>query len=390
MEITNNLSEKALYDYKIVRNAIAGDEKAYGELFKRYKDSVYFMILKMVNNRTDAEDLMFEAFEKAFASLNYYSPQFAFSTWLFKIASNNTIDFIRKRKAQTVSLDVDDINPEDRGYINSIPADVRTPDEEAIRQQRADFMREKVALLKGRYRRLIELRYFDEFSYEEIADTLAIPLGTVKAQFVCAQRVVVSDSVVFSGVVFDTQDSQTLPNVTCRYGEGKATISDQMGCFVLKIGRKDTVRFTFVGYKPCTVVMPDTLLEDRYMMGVFLSPDTLQLSEALILRRWGEVQRQNLINARNNMTGILKQAYAPVDYMDADMNQRMMLNEYARSVEMKGHVDVGIGVGTQSVDAYKMLRMRRRVKNQKEWLNPNEIDLLKKIYYLKKKEKQDN
>ena len=131
---------------------------------------------------------------------------------------------------------------------------------------------------------------------------------------VCAQRVVVSDSVVFSGVVFDTQDSQ-------------------MGCFVLKIGRKDTVRFTFVGYKPCTVVMPDTLLEDRYMMGVFLSPDTLQLSEALILRRWGEVQRQNLINARNNMTGILKQAYAPVDYMDADMNQRMMLNEYARSVE---------------------------------------------------------
>lgn len=98
MEITNNLSEKALYDYKIVRNAIAGDEKAYGELFKRYKDSVYFMILKMVNNRTDAEDLMFEAFEKAFASLNYYSPQFAFSTWLFKIASNNTIDFIRKRK----------------------------------------------------------------------------------------------------------------------------------------------------------------------------------------------------------------------------------------------------------------------------------------------------
>ena len=192
MEITNNLSEKALYDYKIVRNAIAGDEKAYGELFKRYKDSVYFMILKMVNNRTDAEDLMFEAFEKAFTSLNYYSPQFAFSTWLFKIASNNTIDFIRKRKAQMVSLDVDDINPEDRGYINSIPADVRTPDEEAIRQQRAAFMREKVALPKGRYRRLIELRYFDEFSYEEIADTLAIPLGTVKAQLFRARELLLN------------------------------------------------------------------------------------------------------------------------------------------------------------------------------------------------------
>ena len=85
MELTNNLSEKALYDYKVVKRAITGDEQAYAELFKRYKDSVYFMILKMVNNRTDAEDLMFEAFEKAFTSLNYYSPQFAFSTWLFKL-----------------------------------------------------------------------------------------------------------------------------------------------------------------------------------------------------------------------------------------------------------------------------------------------------------------
>lgn len=207
-------------------------------------------------------------------------------------------------------------------------------------------------------------------------------------QLLVAQRVVVSDSVVFSGVVFDSEDSQILPNVTCRYGEGKATISDPMGGFVLKIGRRDTVRFTFVGYKPCTVVMSDTLLEDRYMMGVFLSPDTIQLSEVLILRHWGEVQKQNLINARNNMTGILKQAYAPVDYMDAGMNQRMILNEYARSVEMKGHVNIGVGVGTQSVDAYKMFRIKRRVKNQKEWLNPNEIDLLKKLYYLEKKEKQ--
>lgn len=188
MEVASNLSEKGLCDYKIVCRAIKGEEKAYSELFKKYKDAVYYMILKMVNNRTDAEDLMFEAFEKAFQSLNYYSPKFAFSTWLFKIASNNTIDFIRKRKAQMISLDVDDINPEDRGYINSIPADVRTPDEEAIRQQRADFMREKVAMLKGRYRRLIELRYFEEYSYEEIAETLSIPLGTVKAQLFRARE----------------------------------------------------------------------------------------------------------------------------------------------------------------------------------------------------------
>ena len=186
MELNNNLSEKALYDYKVVKRAITGDEKAYAELFKRYKDSVYFMILKMVNNRTDAEDLMFEAFEKAFASLNYYSPQ------LFKIASNNTIDFIRKKKAKIVSLDKDDINPDDRGYINSVPADVLTPEEETIRKQRAEFMREKVAMLKGRYRQLIELRYFEEYSYEEIAQELAIPLGTVKAQLFRARELLLN------------------------------------------------------------------------------------------------------------------------------------------------------------------------------------------------------
>ena len=182
----------ASYDYKVVKRAITGDEQAYAELFKRYKDSVYFMILKMVNNRTDAEDLMFEAFEKAFTSLNYYSPQFAFSTWLFKIASNNTIDFIRKKKAKIVSLDKDDINQDDRGYINSVPADVLNPEEETIRKQRAEFMREKVAMLKGRYRKLIELRYFEEYSYEEIAQELAIPLGTVKAQLFRARELLLN------------------------------------------------------------------------------------------------------------------------------------------------------------------------------------------------------
>ncbi|MDY3033171.1 MAG: sigma-70 family RNA polymerase sigma factor [Odoribacter sp.] len=188
MEITDGLSEKALVDYKIVKRAIAGDEKAYGELFKRYKDSVYFMILKMVNNRADAEDLTFEAFEKAFGSLNFYSPQFAFSTWLFKIASNNTIDFIRKKRAKLVSLEYDDINQDERGYIYSIPADVLTPEEEIVRMQRASFLRKQVAMLKGRYRRLIELRYFDEYSYDEIADVLGIPLGTVKAQLFRARE----------------------------------------------------------------------------------------------------------------------------------------------------------------------------------------------------------
>lgn len=200
----------------------------------------------------------------------------------------------------------------------------------------------------------------------------------------------VADSIKFSGVVINRQTSEALPNVTCRFGKGKGTMSDADGCFSLTTRRGDTVLFTYVGFKPCPVVIPDTLFEKEYMVGVFMSPDTLQLSEALIVRRWGAARRQNLVNARNNMRGILKHAYDPSQEMDAGMNQRMMINEYARSVEMKGHVDVRIGVGTQSLDAYKMLRMQKRVREKKEWLNPGEIDLLKKLYYLEKREKTDN
>lgn len=204
------------------------------------------------------------------------------------------------------------------------------------------------------------------------------------------QVVSVPDSVIFSGVVIHSQTSETLPNVTCRYGLNKGIISDEEGCFRISTHRGDTILFTSVGFKPCQVIIPDTLYEEEYMIGVFMSPDTLLLSEALIVRRWKEQWRQNLINAQNNMNGILKQAYAPVKNMDAAMNQKMVINEYARSVEMKGHVDVRAGVGTQSLEAYKLLRMQKRVREKKEWLNQGDIDLLKKLYYLEKREKRNN
>src|ERR1035438_9802054 len=107
MEInTDNLSDKAVYDYQLVNKAIKyNDQKAYAELMDRYKDSIYFMLLKMVKNRDDADDLTIEAFGKAFKRLHQYTPEFAFSTWLFKIATNNCIDFIRKKKNNTFSID---------------------------------------------------------------------------------------------------------------------------------------------------------------------------------------------------------------------------------------------------------------------------------------------
>lgn len=174
------LSDKARHDYELVRTALRGDEKAFARLLSRYKDAIYFMLLKMVNNRSDAEDLTLEAFGKAFKNLHQYAPTFAFSTWLFKIASNNCIDFLRKRKGVTISIESNVQN--ENGEQIKLKSKELNPEEKLIRMQKAILLRRVVRRLKPRYQALVELRYFREFSYEEISKELNLPLGTVKAQ----------------------------------------------------------------------------------------------------------------------------------------------------------------------------------------------------------------
>jgi RNA polymerase sigma-70 factor (ECF subfamily) len=187
MELNPELSEKAQYDFTLVEAALAGEEKAFAKLMSRYKDAIYFMLLKMVNNKNDAEDLTIEAFGKAFKNLHQYSPHYAFSTWLFKIATNNCIDFLRKRRGVYVSIE----NNQENGD-NDPPIKLRStdpdPEEKLIRIQKAFLMRRIVHRLKPRYRNLVELRYFREYSYEEIAKELNLPLGTVKAQLFRARE----------------------------------------------------------------------------------------------------------------------------------------------------------------------------------------------------------
>ncbi|MFN8310171.1 MAG: sigma-70 family RNA polymerase sigma factor [Chitinophagales bacterium] len=169
-------------DLELVNKAKNGDQAAFAKLMSRYRESVFFMVLKMVHNRDDAEDLTMVAFSKAFHNLANYSADFAFSTWLFRIATNNCIDHIRKKKLQTTSID-QTTNTEDG---ESTPIAVKdkelTPEENIIKEQRASNMRTVLQQLNPKYRQLIELRYFQELSYEEIAEQLDLPLGTVKAQ----------------------------------------------------------------------------------------------------------------------------------------------------------------------------------------------------------------
>lgn len=190
MEVSENFTEKAQRDYKLIRLAVdTGDQKAYAELMGYYKDSIYFMLLKMTNDPDDADDLTIEAFGKAFNKLHQYTPDYAFSTWLFKIASNNCIDFIRKKKKNIFSINKDYCENEDgTEYAQNIPACTPDPEAKFIEKQKIKLMREVVSKLKPRYRKLIELRYFEEFSYEEIAESLNLPLGTVKAQLFRARE----------------------------------------------------------------------------------------------------------------------------------------------------------------------------------------------------------
>ena len=186
MEINPNLSEKALQDYKLVHKAKQGDQQAYAELMGRYRDSIYYMLLKMVSNTSDAEDLMIEAFGKAFKNIDQYTPSFAFSTWLFKIATNNCIDFIRKRRTSTISIDQTSDDQETQSI--TIQSDTPDPEEHMIIDQKVRMLRDVVSKLKPRYKTLVELRYFNEYSYEEISEELELPIGTVKAQLFRARE----------------------------------------------------------------------------------------------------------------------------------------------------------------------------------------------------------
>lgn len=188
MEVKTNLTEKAQKDYKLVREAVDnGSQKAYSELLLKYRDTIYFMLLKMAGNHEDAEDLTIEAFGKAFKNLDQYTPEYAFSTWLFKIASNNCIDFIRKKKKNVLNYDANEELNESVRAVN-IPCTTGDPEAKLLRSQKIKIMRELVETLKPRYRKLIELHYFDEKSYEEICQELDLPLGTVKAQLFRARE----------------------------------------------------------------------------------------------------------------------------------------------------------------------------------------------------------
>lgn len=183
MEVKKQFSKKALIDFKLIDHAVKeGNQQAYAELMERYERPVYHIILKMVHNTDDAEDLTIEAFAKAFKNLHKFRKDYTFSTWFFRIATNNAIDFLRKKKLKTFSLNTSFVDDGGEAITIDVEDSNLNPQEETIKGQKIKLVQMFVTKLPPKYQKLVRLRYFDELSYDEIAKILESPLGTVKAQ----------------------------------------------------------------------------------------------------------------------------------------------------------------------------------------------------------------
>jgi RNA polymerase sigma factor (sigma-70 family) len=181
--MTDNLTEKGKRDLLLINRALAsGDPKAYNELMKLYRDPIYFMLYEKVGDQELAKDLTIEALGKAFRKLHMYTPDYTFSTWLYTVARNNCIDYLRKHKLPTISIDKMMLDEDGKRNTFDLKSKDPNPESVMIKKQRIAILRQIVDQLKPKYRDLVKLRYFKELSYEEIATLLEIPLGTVKAQ----------------------------------------------------------------------------------------------------------------------------------------------------------------------------------------------------------------
>jgi len=163
----------------LVRRCLARDERAYRELIRRYQTAVVNLAWRMTGNAEDAAEVSQETFIRVLRSLSTYDPERPFRTWLFKIASNLALDLLRRRKRRPVSIE--DLGDEDGPMFE--PADPGPGPDEGLRLERADERFDGlVKELPETYQAILFLRYKQELSYEEISETLGIPLGTVKVR----------------------------------------------------------------------------------------------------------------------------------------------------------------------------------------------------------------
>ncbi len=172
MEVEKYIVES---DAGLVRLVLEGDNTAFEYLFNRYRDSIYQYYVQRVNGNEDIDDLLQEIFIKVFLNMERYDEQYTFGQWIYAIARNTFIDYVRKRR-DNISIDILS------STVAASPTMAPSPEENIIGMQQRAQIEHYLQKLTCQYRRLIELRFFKEYSYEEIAAELNMPMGTVKTQ----------------------------------------------------------------------------------------------------------------------------------------------------------------------------------------------------------------
>lgn len=164
-----------------VQEAMAGDQQAFSKLVEAYQRPVYNLTYRMLGNPQEAEDAAQETFLRAYSKLKQYNPKHKFSTWVFSIANNHCIDRLRKRRATYVSID-------DNPVLQNLESDSPRPEREATRSEQARELQKLLENLEPEYRTPLILRYWEELSYEEIAQSMDLTVSAVKSRLFRARK----------------------------------------------------------------------------------------------------------------------------------------------------------------------------------------------------------
>lgn len=169
---------KNLEDYELIKKVLDGDNDAFSELVTRYKNLVYSVILRMINDYEEANDISQEVFIKVYKNLDRYQPEYKFSTWIMRITTNYVIDCMRKKKQETVNIE--DVEYDLKSSSN--------PEREFIEKEQSEIFAKAIGQLPEMYKMPIVLYHIKRFSYQEIADMLNIPLSKVKNRIFRGRR----------------------------------------------------------------------------------------------------------------------------------------------------------------------------------------------------------
>lgn len=166
---------------KIIIEVKKGDQEAFSELVELYKDKVYQVAYRMLGNVHEAQDIAQETFIRAFVNLDSFDIDRKFSTWIFRIATNLSIDRLRKKKPN-FHLEDKVTGTEDLNYYSQIPVDEKLPEEEVVQFEMQEWIQKEIMMLPPKYRSAIILRYMEDLSLKEIGEILNLPIGTVKTR----------------------------------------------------------------------------------------------------------------------------------------------------------------------------------------------------------------